>query len=119
MRSGTAGDAQRPATFRDVLSIGEFRAIYAASSLSWVGDYLARAAVTVLVFDRTDSVAISAAAFAVSFPPWLLGGPLLATMAERYPYRTVMVTCDLARVVIMAIIALLELPIPALIASCC
>ena len=56
MRSGTADDAERPATFRDVLAIREFRAIYAASSLSWVGDYLARAAIAALVYDQTDSV---------------------------------------------------------------
>ena len=91
MRSGTADDAERPATFRDVLAVREFRSIYASSSLSWVGDYLARAAIAALVYDQTKSVAASAAAFAVSFAPWLLGGPVLASIAERYPYRTVMV----------------------------
>ena len=104
---------QRPSATN--LSIGEFRAIYAASSLSWVGDYLARAAVAAMVYDRTGSVGMTAAAFAVSFAPWLLGGPVLATIAERYPYRTVMVTYAPAGVVIMTIIALLELPTPALI----
>src|SRR5258707_394022 len=34
MLSGTARDRERPASFRDVLAVGEFRAIYSASTLS-------------------------------------------------------------------------------------
>lgn len=113
MLSGTARDGERPATFRDVLASAEFRAIYAASTLSWVGDYLARAAITALVFHQTGSVAISAAAFAISYAPWVIGGPVLASLAERYPYRTVMVLCDVARMVIMCLVALPRVPLPA------
>lgn len=97
--------ADRPARFRDVFASGEFRALYAGSVLSWVGDYAARAAVTVMVYQHTGSAAASAAAFAVSFAPWLLGGLLLVAVAERYPYRTVMVWCDVARTGGMAILA--------------
>jgi len=43
----------RPATFREVLAVGEYRALYLASTLSWFGDYVARAAVTALVYQRT------------------------------------------------------------------
>jgi MFS family permease len=111
-----AGDAERPATFRDVLSVPEFRAIYAASAMSWVGDYLARAAITALIYHKTGSVAAAAAAFAISFAPWLLGGPVLASIAERYPYRTVMVACDLVRAAVMCVIALPWLPTPAMLA---
>jgi MFS family permease len=89
----------------------EFRALYAASALSWTGDFIAKAAVTVLVYRSTQSVALSAAAFAVSFLPWLVGGPLLATLAERYPYRSVMVVCDLTRMVLVALIAVPGLPV--------
>lgn len=101
-----------PATFRQVFAQPEFRALYTANTFSWLGDYLARAAVTVLVFQETSSVALSAAAFAVSFLPWLVGGPLLATLAERHPYRTVMVVCDLTRMVLIGLIAIPGLPIP-------
>ncbi|MGW4465780.1 MFS transporter [Micromonospora sp. NPDC004704] len=101
-----------PATFREVFAQPEFRALYTANAFSWLGDYLARAAVTVLVFQETRSVTLSAAAFAVSFLPWLVGGPLLATLAERHPYRTVMVVCDLTRMVLIGIIAIPGLPIP-------
>ncbi|GAA4706465.1 MFS transporter [Phytohabitans rumicis] len=110
--SDEAHAAERQATFREVFGQPEYRAVYLASTLSWLGDYLAKAALTVLVYDQTKSVAMSAAAFAVSYLPWLLGGPLLATMAERYPYRTVMVTCDLVRMTLVGTIALLPLPAP-------
>ena len=48
---------------------------------------------------------LSAAAFAVSYLPWMLGGPLLAALAERYPYRRVMIICDLVRMVLIALVA--------------
>ncbi|MEH0929410.1 MFS transporter [Micromonospora sp. CPCC 205558] len=102
--------AEGPATFREVFSQREFRAVFVAGALSWVGDYVAKAAVTLLVFQQTRSVALSAAAFAVSFLPWLLGGPVLAALAERYPYRRVMVACDLIRMALMLLIAIPGLP---------
>ncbi|WP_433529569.1 MFS transporter [Micromonospora sp. CA-263727] len=101
-----------PATFREVFAQREYRAIFAASALTWTGDYVARAAVTLLVYRATDSVALSAAAFAVSYLPWLIGGPLLATIAERHRYRQVMVVCDLVRMALMLLIAVRDMPVP-------
>lgn len=101
-----------PATFREVFAQSEYRAIYTANTLSWTCDFVAKAAVTVLVYQSTKSVALSAAAFAVSFLPWLIGGPLLAAVAERHPYRAVMIICDLARCALMLLIAIPGLPIP-------
>lgn len=102
----------RPATFREVLGQREYRAVYAASALSWLGDYISKAAVTVIVYQESRSVALSAAAFAISYLPWLVGGPLLATIAERYPYRNVMVACDLARMALVALIVIPGVPVP-------
>jgi MFS family permease len=112
--SDEARAAERQATFREVFGQSEYRAVFVASALSWFGDYLARAAVTVLVYNQTESVALSAAAFAVSYLPWLVGGPLLATIAERYPYRNVMVTCDVLRMVVIAMMAIVPMPAAAL-----
>jgi hypothetical protein len=111
--AGAARENERPATYREVLGSHEFRAIYAASTLSWAGDYLARAAITALVFQMTGSVAASAGAFAISYAPWLLGGSVLVSVADRYPYRSVMVACDIARMILMAAVALPGLPLPA------
>ncbi len=113
--SNQAPAAERPATFREVFTNPEYKALYSAATLSWFGDYLARAAVTALVYQRTDSVAASAATFAISFLPWVVGGPLLAAVAERYRYRSVMVICDLIRMVLIALVALEGMPVPAMI----
>ncbi|MEE6262696.1 MFS transporter [Plantactinospora sonchi] len=101
---------ERPATFREVFTEGEFRSVYLAVVLTWAGDYIAKAAVTMLVYQQSDSVALSAAAFATSYLPWLIGGPLLTTLADRYPYRTVMVICDVVRLPLFLILALVDLP---------
>jgi MFS family permease len=106
--------ADRPATFREVLASGEYRAVYGASVLSWFGDYLARAAVTAMVFRQTGSVTASAVTFAISYLPWLGIGPVLTALAERYPYRRVMIGCDLARMALMGLIAVPKVPVPAM-----
>lgn len=101
----------RPATFGEVFASSEYRALYAASALSWVGDFMAKAAVTALVYRQSHSVTASAAAFAISFLPWVVGGPVLAALAERYPHRAVMISCDLVRAGLIALVAIPHMPI--------
>jgi MFS family permease len=113
--SNQAPAPDRPATFREVFGNAEYRAMYSAAAASWFGEYLARAAVTALVYQSTDSVAASAAAFATSYLPWVVGGPLLAAVAERLRYRAVMVTCDLIRMALVALVALPGTPVPLMI----
>jgi MFS family permease len=108
--------ADRPATFREVLESGEFRALYVASVLSWFGDYVARAAVTALVYRQTGSVAASAATFAISYLPWLGFGPILAAIAERYSYRRTMILADLIRMCLIAMVAIPRMPVGGMIA---
>lgn len=112
--SHEAHPAERQATFREVFGEPEYRVLFLTNALSWFGDYLAKAAVTAMVYEQTSSVGLSAAAFAVTYLPWLAGGPLLAALAERYPYRTVMVTCDLFRMLLVGVIAAAHLPTPAI-----
>ena len=102
----------RPVTFRDVFAVSEYRAVWFALVASWIGDYLARAAVVVLVYQQTESVTLSAAAFAVSYVPWLLFGTVLSALAERHAYRGVMVVCDLARMSMIAVLAIPGVPWP-------
>jgi MFS family permease len=102
---------ERPATFREVFASTEYRAVFSAFGLSWFGDYLAKAAVTALVYQRTESVALSAATFALSFLPWVVGGPLLSALADRHRYRTVMVICDLLRMCTIALVVVPGMPI--------
>ena len=115
-RPPSTAAADRPVTFRDVFAVSEYRAVYFALLVSWIGDYLARAAVTVLVYQQTQSVLLSAATFAVTYLPWLVGGPVLSALAERYPYRRVMVVCDLTRMALISILFIPEMPTAGLVA---
>lgn len=102
--------ANQRATFRDVLAIREFRALYIAQLLSVTGDQLARLAVAVLVFAKTGSTLLTGVSYAASYLPWVIGGPLLSGYADRKPRRNVMVTSDIARAVLVAIMAVPGLP---------
>jgi MFS family permease len=113
-RAGGAPEPDGPVTFRDLFGIREYRAIYLSLVVNWLGDYLARAAIVTLVYQQSESVLLSAASFAISYLPWIVGGPFLAALAERYPYRRVLIVADLARAVPIALIALPGMPVPAI-----
>lgn len=98
--------ARDRAKYRDVFAIAEFRALWLAQLLSVAGDQLARVALTVLVYDRTHSALFAALTYAVTLIPIFVGGVLLAGLGDRFPRRTVMVTCDLARGALVLVMAL-------------
>ena len=93
--------AARPATFREVFAVREFRPLFGTFLLSTAGDELARVALTVLVYQRTDSPLLSAMTFAIGHLPWLLGGPLLSALADRLPRHRVLIATDAARAVLL------------------
>jgi len=106
---GDSRAAVRQPTFRDVFGIAEFRALWLAQLLSVAGDQLARVAMTVLIYDRTHSALLTAATYAVTFLPWVIGGLALSGLADRLPRREVMVTCDVARLILVCLMALVSL----------
>jgi MFS family permease len=98
------------ARYRDVFAVAEFRALWAAQVLSVGGDQLARVALTVLVYAHTGSALLAAVAYAASIAPQFLGGLLLSGLADRWPRRSVMIVCDLARAPLAALMALSGMP---------
>jgi predicted MFS family arabinose efflux permease len=98
-------------TYRSVLAVREFRAVFASQGLSVLGDQVARLALALLVYDRSGSALAASATYALSFLAWLVGGPLLSTFADRYERRGVMVVCDLARVPLVLALALAPVPL--------
>ncbi|MEJ8277848.1 MFS transporter [Pseudonocardia spirodelae] len=90
---------------RGPLAVADFRALFSAEILSTAGDQVARVALTVLVLDRTGSVAWSAGIYALTFLPALLGGLLLGHLADRVPRRRLLVLTDLARAALVAVMA--------------
>jgi MFS family permease len=113
--SGGAGQADTRATFGSVFAIAEFRALWLAQVLSVFGDQLARVALTLLVYQQTHSALLAALTFAASVVPTFFGGILLAGFADRLPRRLVMITCDLARMVLVAVMALPGVPLAVLV----
>lgn len=109
-----APSAMGPATWRSLFAVKEFRSLWVAQAISLTGDQLARVAVAVLVFDRTDSALLTAAVYAITYLPWLIGGPLLGGLADRYPRRTVMVVCNLCSAALVALMAVPSVPLPVL-----
>ena len=98
-------------TFAAVLRIREFRVLWVADAQSAIGDQIARVALSVLVFERTESALLTALAYALTFVPAMLGGVLLSGLADRLPRRQVMVGCDVIRAVLLACMAIPRVPI--------
>jgi hypothetical protein len=97
-------------TFRSVLRVREFRALWLADVQSLLGDQLARVALSVLIFERTGSGFATAAGYALTFLPALFGTPL-GVLADRLPRREFLVGGDLVRAVLFVSMALPHVPL--------
>lgn len=95
-----------------VFAVDEFRVLWLAAAQSIIGDQLARVALSVLVFQRTGSLALTAAVYALTQLPALVSGVLLAGLADRYPRRAVMVCCDMSRAALVGMMAIPAIPLP-------
>lgn len=99
------------ATYRALFAFPEYRSLYGAQTLSYLGDQIGAIAVAVLVFDQTGSGLLTAVAYAAGGLPGVLGGPVLAAYADRLPRRTVMITCDLVRAALLALLIIPGIPV--------
>ena len=111
----SSSPAQR-ATFRDVFAVREFRALWLSQILSAGGDRLALVALALLIYDRTRSPLLAAIAYAAGTLPYLIGALFLSGMADRFPRREVMVTCDVVRAALVAVMLVPRMPLDVLIA---
>lgn len=111
---GDMGGAATEPGLLGVLRHREFAALWGAEAQSQLGDQFARVALTVLVFERTGSPAVTALVYALTLLPALVGGVLLAGLADRLPRRRLMVACDLLRFAMLGVMALPGLPLPLL-----
>lgn len=100
--------------YGQVFAIHEFRYVFAAHTLSMLGVVLAQIALSVLVYERTSSAALSSLTFALGFVPYALGGGVFSSLADRFPPRRTLVLCDLASAAVVGVMALPRAPIPLL-----
>ena len=101
-------------TFRGVVRSREFRWLWLTGAQSLLGDQLARVALTILVYDRTRSGLATAAVYALTFLPALFGNVALGPIVDRLRPRFVLVSGDLVRAGLLAIMAIPYVPISAL-----
>ncbi|MUN35351.1 MFS transporter [Actinomadura sp. NEAU-AAG5] len=109
-----SGRHRRPpeaqATYREVFAVREFRALWLAQVLSFVGDQLAQVALAVLVYEHTNSALLTALTYALTYVPPIVGGPVLSGLADLFPRRTVMIVCDVLRAGLVTVMALVAMP---------
>lgn len=107
--TGTKRGGSSAGSYGRVFANREARGLLIAQAASDVGDQAARVAIALLVLARTGNLLYGALALAVSYVPGVLGEAVLGSLADRYPRRGIMLTCDLVRMVIIGVLALLAM----------
>jgi len=82
------------------------RALLAGQAVSQFGDFLYNVALITLVYQRTGSAMWAGVTSAARVVPLLVAGPFGGIVADRFDRRRVLVTCDLARLLLMLALAL-------------
>jgi MFS family permease len=88
-------------SFAEVLRTPVFLPVFAVATLSTWGDYIARITVAAVVFSWTGSALATAATFAVSLVPSVLGRALLSPICDRIPPRICLIGSHLVRAVLV------------------
>ena len=91
--------------YRDVLAIPDARGLIGASAASQIGNWLYNAALLGYVYSQTRSAGWVGAATICRLLPFVLLGPFGGAVADRYRRRTVLLTGDALRVLVMAALA--------------
>ncbi|GGM12175.1 MFS transporter [Dactylosporangium sucinum] len=97
-------------TYREVWRVAPFRVLFGARTLAIVADTLRIVALSLLVYAATESPALAALAYGISFLPQLFGSALLGALADRVPPRRLIALGYLAEAV--AAVALATVPMP-------
>lgn len=102
-----------------MFAIREFRALWWAQVVSYLGDQIAQVAIAVLVYTKTGSPELTALAYALTYLPPILAAPLLAGLMDPFPRRQVMITLDLVRGGLVELMALPSVPLAGTCALLC
>ena len=105
-QAGDSHDSRAMPSYSEVFRTRGYLAIFLAAALSTWGDYLARLTVAAFVFEQTGSPFAAAATFAVSLLPTIFGRSLLAPIADRIPYKRVLIASHLTRAALVGALIL-------------
>jgi MFS family permease len=101
---------ESPPSYRDVFAIREFRGLWSAQALWSAGDQFAQVVIAILVYSKTGSAFLTALAYALTYLPPLVGSPVLSGLADRFPQQRVMITLNLIRAGLVALMAVPVMP---------
>jgi MFS family permease len=93
-------------TIRAALRHPAFRWLLGGLTISQIGDWLYNLALVGLVYERTHSALWAGITTGARVVPMVALGPLGGLIADRFDLRRVMVACDLIRLALMAVLAL-------------
>lgn len=102
--SGLTPDSHPLPSYSEVFATRGYLPIFLAAALSTWGDFLALVSVASFVFARTGSPLATAATLAVGLLPAIFGRALLAPIADRIPYKYVLIAANLVRVVLVGLL---------------
>lgn len=103
-----------------VFAVQGYWAIFLAQCLSTWGDYIARLVIAAVVYERTQSPLATATTLVVSTIPSVFGRTLLGPLADRMPYKHVLVGTHLGRalcVLVLMWLVAVQAPVTALFAG--
>lgn len=93
-------------SYRNVLRIPDFRRLVVGAGASQIGDWLYNVALLVYVFQATQSAAWVSAATLGRLLPYVVLAPIGGLVADRFERLTVLVASDVARALLMSLLAL-------------
>lgn len=113
VRFVTTTPTTSPATvaYRDIFAVREFRVLFALRVILVGGDMVRMLALSVLVYQRTGSSLLAALAYTAEMFPYVIGGALLLSHADRLPPRRLLVGVYLVQSTTSAILAADVLPV--------
>jgi MFS family permease len=90
------------ATLRLLRSNPDFTRVYLAQLISFAGDWFATVALLGLALELTGSAAVTSLVLVLQTGPFFLVAPFAGSLADRLDRRRLMLTADLARIVVCA-----------------
>ncbi|WP_214409653.1 MFS transporter [Sphaerisporangium fuscum] len=111
MTDTTRQDGGRAARFGEILKVAEFRVLFTSFALLVLGDTVKSLAFSVLIYQRTGSPGLSAAAYMIGFLPQVIGATFLLSITDRVRPRPLMLVGEAIRIGVCLALALGDLSI--------